>query len=695
MSRRRLVALAITLIPILLITATFLFFTSGYVATETAAEPETAWAFPTLEDIYAPFSTIETDLDGYIWPTDITQTMTSAFGEFRTTHFHAGIDISTHGRIGAPVFASRSGFVERAGVSPFGYGKYLVLRHSDGYMTLYAHLDKFHDAIEERVYGMQLERNSYSIVVYFERDEFIFEQGEVIARSGATGSGPPHIHFEIRDTNDNPVNPKFSRGIAINDKTPPVFNRIAFIPVDEFAKINGSINQTGYQATQLRQGSFDLRRKIEITGTVGLAVDVTDSNNDTWYRHGIYGLEMSIGDSVVFSMRYNRFPEAHTHQVRLHYDNDLLRIGQGRFQKLFIEEGNMLPFYERLPHGSGLINTGDLDEGLHPFSVSAFDFAGNESILRGHLSVVHNRLPAVQSVERIDPAGLVQTDRFGINTTLFRDILIVKIINPDPLDDHMLIVSNGESHFRVPIEAAGNELRGRLRLRATTEPDWRVTYISGDEYSESIQTVYSVLPEEKGIIRTGSNDLTIAYEKGAVYAPLFFTISKTDSEAESYYTLSPPGIVLAGGMRIELPVPEGLEPVDRTVLYAREGSRWSTLSTHRDEERRTIIAHARRLVTDLTVAVDTIPPVIDNVIVEGNRNLRIRFRLSDDQSGIDHRSLHMKLNDDILIGRYDPDLASVIFRANEQVAPGEYDLSIDVNDRAGNPAGYRRNIIIR
>jgi len=41
------------------------------------------------------------------------------------------IDISTHGRQGYPVFASRSGYVSRISISPYGYGKMLQLRHSD------------------------------------------------------------------------------------------------------------------------------------------------------------------------------------------------------------------------------------------------------------------------------------------------------------------------------------------------------------------------------------------------------------------------------------------------------------------------------------------------------------------------------------------------------------------------------------
>ena len=77
----------------------------------------------------AAFDTISTKVDDYIWPTKIPRRITSSFGEFRSNHFHAGLDISTENKIGVGVFAMREGYVEKATVSPYGYGKIIVLKH--------------------------------------------------------------------------------------------------------------------------------------------------------------------------------------------------------------------------------------------------------------------------------------------------------------------------------------------------------------------------------------------------------------------------------------------------------------------------------------------------------------------------------------------------------------------------------------
>ena len=42
------------------------------------------------------FDTLRTDPRDYIWPTDASTRITSSFAEYRTTHFHGGIDISTN-----------------------------------------------------------------------------------------------------------------------------------------------------------------------------------------------------------------------------------------------------------------------------------------------------------------------------------------------------------------------------------------------------------------------------------------------------------------------------------------------------------------------------------------------------------------------------------------------------------------------
>jgi murein DD-endopeptidase MepM/ murein hydrolase activator NlpD len=90
---------------------------------------------------------------------------------------HMGIDIRS--QIGTPIKASSSGIVIYSGNTIRGYGNLIILRHSEEFVTVYAHNQV--NLVEE---GMWVER------------------GQIIGKVGQTGrASGPHLHFEIRKNN--------------------------------------------------------------------------------------------------------------------------------------------------------------------------------------------------------------------------------------------------------------------------------------------------------------------------------------------------------------------------------------------------------------------------------------------------------------------------------------------------------------
>lgn len=87
--------------------------------------------------------------------------------------FHTGVDLKAP--MNTPVKAAEGGSVRIAGWLS-GYGKTVIIDHSSGYSTLYAHLDKIEVRAGEKI-----------------------KRGEKIAESGKTGNVTgPHLHFEVR-----------------------------------------------------------------------------------------------------------------------------------------------------------------------------------------------------------------------------------------------------------------------------------------------------------------------------------------------------------------------------------------------------------------------------------------------------------------------------------------------------------------
>ena len=94
-------------------------------------------------------------------PLDIPIVLSGTFGELRSNHFHAGMDIKTQKRTGLNVYATADGYVSRIKVALWGYGKVIYITHPNGYTSVYAHLSRFGDGIQEYVKNIQYRKKQY------------------------------------------------------------------------------------------------------------------------------------------------------------------------------------------------------------------------------------------------------------------------------------------------------------------------------------------------------------------------------------------------------------------------------------------------------------------------------------------------------------------------------------------------------
>jgi murein DD-endopeptidase MepM/ murein hydrolase activator NlpD len=118
--------------------------------------------------------------------------LTSTYGT-RWGTMHWGIDIAN--RIGTPIVSTADGVVVEAGPAS-GFGLWVRVRHTDGTITVYGHVDR------------TLVRQGQTV-----------KAGQQIATMGNRGqSTGPHLHFEVWTTNGNKINPLTwlrSKGVQI------------------------------------------------------------------------------------------------------------------------------------------------------------------------------------------------------------------------------------------------------------------------------------------------------------------------------------------------------------------------------------------------------------------------------------------------------------------------------------------------
>ena len=177
-----------------------------------------------------PITVKSEEISDYLWPIEEFRKLSSVFGEYRNFHFHSGIDIPTQKKTGFKVVAPESGWIFRIYTSWWGYGKAVYLKLDHGRLVLFGHLSDFSPKIKELVEQKQLESKSYFQNIFLDKDQIRIEKGETIGFSGETGSGAPHLHFELRDHENKPINPLI-HGFWVADSLPPVIKKIAFRPM--------------------------------------------------------------------------------------------------------------------------------------------------------------------------------------------------------------------------------------------------------------------------------------------------------------------------------------------------------------------------------------------------------------------------------------------------------------------------------
>jgi hypothetical protein len=141
----------------------------------------------------------DTHVGELLWPLPSSQVVTGGFADTRPDHFHGGVDLRA--RTPEPVVAPTDGWVERFAVQPGGYGRALYFRLADGRTAVFGHLSCFAPPVEKALRDSELVTGTYRIDVSYSEphDSLRFKRGDLLAFTGRTGSGPAHLHYEIRE----------------------------------------------------------------------------------------------------------------------------------------------------------------------------------------------------------------------------------------------------------------------------------------------------------------------------------------------------------------------------------------------------------------------------------------------------------------------------------------------------------------
>jgi len=458
----------------------------------------------------------------YIWPLSQNYGVSATFGEYRDDHFHAGIDVSTNGETGLPVMAIADGTVYRLRITRRGYGRALYLRHTDGMVSVYGHLESFSTnlGIEQQYQKRVAEQNNRYVGDVFLEPPITVHQGEVIAYSGESGAGLPHLHLELRKTEAVALNPLTNGFQDTLDPEPPVFQACYLYPLDADSAVDEELDTKEFRLFKQDSG-YRANETPVVHGNFLLSVSAYDPSLRP-YRRSPQRVTYSIDDQTVYSLSFDQVSYSDPEPFGLVYD--LGKPGPSYYEYPYIL-GRISDVGS--PFGSGPLSfyTNRLRPGLHRLKIDATDT--NQNTSSAFLDFI------------VDHPPQVDIDRFSLTNTELTGS--VRISDPDwqaqnppalsidaaySLDDGKTFVPfpNGAMdlspakqtvifNYRVPRSALAASLPARIYLKARGYDGIEYSFTRLAEISTGIPvTTAEVHPQGTVQISKYTNTLKVTFQ---------------------------------------------------------------------------------------------------------------------------------------------------------------------------------------
>ena len=628
--------------------------------------------FATLS-VLVILTSVKLEDDYYLFPIKPGQRnyLSGNFCELRSSHLHAGLDIKVGGVVGAAVHATAAGYVSRIKVSNGGYGNALYVQHPNGTTSAYAHLHEYNEQIQRYVKEAQYKKKSFTIELFPEKNELAVKRGEVLGKAGNSGSsGGPHLHFEIRDANQQPIDPLQFQFKEIVDNVAPYVRKISLTTLDKDSRINGQFGRFEF-TVKGRGNQYTIEEPIEVYGTVGVEIAAYDKSTGVRNIYGVKRTELRLDGEAQYLCDMEKFSFAQTKNIHVHTNYEE-RYRQNRtFYKLYVDQGNTLPFYTTNEQRGWLTVR---DEEAHPVSIALTDINGNEAVakftLQGKTSwpsqlnpryfskpytnqnyhVRHNVLqlftPANKSPEGIyeqKPAKFFanRMDYEEQPAYLVNDVAVYLWDLRQGIPDSVAFASEVQPlslKMRVPSGRAFSYYQPTMDITFPRSSLFDTLYLETDYYEEDRREVFRIHNGSVPLQRNISVELK----------PRFFPNGPREKTA--VYSLSNAGdLGFAGGAW-----------KDDAITFSTRGF------------------------GNYVLAVDTVPPVVTPLSVSSDR---IRFKIDDTLSGLSR--YEVRVNDEWVLMHYDYKQDLIWSDRLDESKPFVGEAELTVEDNAGNRTVFK------
>jgi hypothetical protein len=588
--------------------------------------------------------------------------LAGTMGELRTSHFHAGIDIKTSGISGLKIYAAADGYIQRIKVSTSGYGNALYLAHPNGTYSVYGHLKEFDKEITSYVREIQYKKKSFAVDISVPKDKFKFKKGDVIALSGNSGSSSaPHLHFEIRNNAHLALNPLTYGFEEIKDTIPPVLSQVAFVSLDENSRVNGMFGRFEFSVLE-KDGKYQLEVPVSLMGKIGVEVYAYDRLNGANNRNGVVKQTLLFDFKPVYKQFIDKINFATSRNILAHMNFKRLKEGGRRFNKLYVDDGNFLKYYEVGPD-KGVLNIQDPLE--HSIDVHLEDNYGNTR--QYHLDLNNENYSS----------SIKNKNMFGLNEKGYdlRGNMLELMSKEGAKDCFARIYTSGEEKLVAHYNNIENSYFYLWDVKKGY-PDSAI--VCGKKYLFNFK---KSIPSNTASQYADKN-ITLDFPRYSLFDTLQLSYSKfVNSERKNEYFnfehYDQPFRKFAS-LTIK---PKFDYDKEHSFLYTLDSksNKYFAGGTWQGDE---IVLKTRDLVK-YTIAIDTIPPVIKHL---KSKVGKLKFSIKDKMSGIG--SYKATLDGEWVLMNFDSKYGR-LWSDDQLDIEGEFVLSVE--DNSGNETKWKRN----
>lgn len=599
----------------------------------------------------------------YRWPTEASRYLSSTFGETRAAHFHAALDIKTWGRKGYEVYATRDGTIDRVSIGPRGYGKVIYLKHDDGSYSVYAHLLSFTDKLQQLADSVRFAQDyQFEMEKFWGWRNIKVNQGDLIGYSGASGIGPPHLHFELRTPSHKPFNPLLTN-LSVKDNIPPQIKGLSVEPLSHSSTIEGD-NAIYTKRAKIENGSYNFGT-LSVEGPIGLGLNAFDQSNNVHNSYAVYELNLKVNGEHFFSSKVDSFSYSETHQMFIDRVYPLLKSSNKGFQRLYLVDGNSLPFYKTNGQ-NGVLN---LPVGTHAVTITAKDYYGNSSTAKLTLTVTEGQQQRQdRSLANYNATpDSISPDQWN----WFSDWVSIPY---NHYEQSTIGLTDGEQTIKHP-NGIAVDLRGQKSLFINTAGSGPVQ-------------LYRTVPQSASFISTADQHHFAIFPKQTFYDTVSVAMSVHSYTKDSLTVdIIPNAYPVRKEYTFYTARDSALSNTEKLSFYSfdQEDNEWELIPTTFTGSH--IIGKAETL-GHFALKRDQAAPEISNPRIRKRQDGKwiIYIDAEDNLSGIDYASSKISVNGNQGIAEYEPENSRLVYYHPNFVPSSSMKVRVIAYDKMGNKA---------